>query len=80
MKEETRLLILIRCLGALGGLVGGSILGGILTVLIILITDSTLGLETIWPGVLSGAVIGGVLGLFSPKIGKALAATLKYFP
>jgi hypothetical protein len=69
-----------RCLGALGGLVGGCIIAGLLTVVIILITDSTLGLETIWPGVLSGAVIGALLGLFFPKIGKALAAILNYFP
>ena len=80
MKEDTKPLIFIRGLGALGGIVGGSIIGGVLTGLIIMITDSTLGLRTIWPGVLSGGVIGGVSGLLFPKIGKALAAVLHYFP
>jgi len=80
MKEDTKLIIFIRCLGALGGLVGGCIIGGILTVLIVMITNSTLGLKTVWPGVLSGGVIGGLLGLLFPKIGKALAAILDYLP
>jgi hypothetical protein len=70
MKEDTKLLIFIRCLGTLGGLLGGCIIGGILTVLIIMITNSTLGLKTIWPGVLSGGLIGGALGLLFPKIGR----------
>ena len=80
MKEDTKLHIFIRCFGALGGLVGGCIIGGILTILIIMFTDSTLGLKTIWPGVLSGGVIGGLLGLLFPKIGMILAAILLYFP
>jgi len=80
MKEDTKLTIFIRCLGTLGGLVGGCIIGGILTVLVIMITDSGIGLKTIWPGILSGGLIGGLLGLFFPKIGKALAGILDYFP
>ncbi len=79
MKEDTKLFIFIRGLGSLGGVVGGCIIGGILTVLIIMITNSSLGLNTIWPGILSGAVIGGFLGLLFPKIGKALARILDYF-
>jgi hypothetical protein len=70
MKEDT--IFFIRCLGALGGLVGGCIIGGILTILTIMITDSVLGLRTIWPGVLIGGVIGGMLGLHFPKIVKHL--------
>jgi hypothetical protein len=49
MKEDTKLFIFICCLGLLGGLVGGCIIGGILTILITMITDSALGLKTIWP-------------------------------
>jgi len=80
MKEDTKLLIFIRCLGTLGGFVGGCIIGGLLSILIIMITDSTLGLNTIWPGVLIGGAIGGMLGLLFPKIGKALGAILDFFP
>jgi len=80
MKEDTKLTIFIRYLGALGGLVGGCIIGGIATILIIMITDSALGLKTIWPGVLIGGIIGGILGLLFPKIGKTLSAILDFFP
>ncbi len=45
-----------------------------------MVTDSTLGLKTIWPGVVSGGVIGGLLGLLFPKIGKAVATILDYLP
>jgi hypothetical protein len=80
MKEDTKFLIFIHCLGSLGGLVGGCIIGGILTVLIIMITNSNLRLNTIWPGMLTGGVIGRLLGLLFPKIGKKLAGILDYFP
>ena len=80
MKEDTKLFIFIRCLGVLGGLVGGCVIGGILTILIIMITDSALGLKTIWPGLLIGGIIGGMLGLLFPKIGKALSGILNFFP
>jgi gas vesicle protein len=45
-----------------------------------MITGSALGLKTIWPGVLIGGVIGGMLGLLFPKIGKTLSAILDFFP
>jgi hypothetical protein len=68
--------ILIRILGALGGMLGGGFSGAILLVLIIMVTDSNLGLDNIWPGALIGAIIGGFIGFFSPKIGKILASIL----
>ena len=80
MKDDMKLIIFVRCLGTLGGLVGGCIIGGILTVLVIMIIDSTFGLKTIWPGVLSRGVIGGLLGLLFPRIGKALAGILDCLP
>ena len=68
-----------RLLGTLCGLLGGGIIAGILTILVILVTDSTLGLNTIFPVVICGAVAGAVLSYFFPVIGKAFAEFLKSF-
>jgi hypothetical protein len=78
MKENKKLAIVVRCLGALAGLAGGCIVGGILTVVIVMVANSPLGLKTVWPGVLGGGAIGGLVGLFSPKLGIRLAAILDY--
>ncbi len=69
---------MIRILGALGGLAGGVIIGTILMTLIIVFSGETFGLNNIWPGSLTGAVLGFLLGLAFPKIGKTLAEILNY--
>jgi len=68
-----------RLLGAFCGFIGGGIIAGILTILVILVTDSTLGMNTILPVVICGAMAGSVLGYFFPVIGKAFAEFLKSF-
>ena len=78
MNKNIRLPIIIRVLGALGGFIGGGIIGTILIILVILVTDSTLGFNNIWPGALTGAIIGAILGACFPRIGKTLAEILNY--
>ena len=80
MNENNHLPIVIRVLGALGGFLGGGIIGTILIILVIAVTDSTFGLNNIWPGALSGAIVGAILGICLPKIGKTLAGIMNYFP
>ncbi len=57
--------IAIRVFSALGGLIGGEILGVLVLVLSIIFTDSTFGLSNILPGVLVGAGVGSVLAFVS---------------
>jgi len=79
MNGNNHLPIVIRILGALGGFIGGGIIGTILIILVILVTDSTFGLNDIWPGSLTGAIVGAILGFCFPRIGKTLAEILNYF-
>ena len=62
----------IRVFSALGGLIGGGILGVLVLILFIIFTDSTFGLSTILPGALGGAGVGAILGFCFPKVGMAL--------
>lgn len=64
--------IAIRLFGALGGLIGGGILGVLVLVLSMIFTDSTLGLSTILPGALVGAGVGAILGFCFPRVGMVL--------
>jgi hypothetical protein len=80
MNENNKLPIVIRVISAIGGLLGGAIIGTIFIILLIAITDATLGLNNIWPGTTAGALIGTLLGFFFPRIGKTLAEILNYFP
>ncbi|MBI3060199.1 MAG: hypothetical protein HYY81_13015 [Deltaproteobacteria bacterium] len=59
--------------GALGGLIGGGILGVLVLILSMIFTDSAFGLSTILPGALVGAGVGSVLGFCFPRVGKMLA-------
>jgi integral membrane sensor domain MASE1 len=68
--------IVLRLLGAVGGFWGGGFIGIILLVLIIMISDFTFGLTTIWPGAWIGSVTGAIIGFFFPKAGKCLSDTL----
>ena len=79
MNKNDQIPIVIRVLSALGGFIGGSIIWTILIILVILMSDSTFGLNNIWPGPLIGAIVGTILGSFSPRIGKALWEILNYF-
>lgn len=80
MNKNEDLPIVIRVLGSLAGLLGGSIIGVILVILAIIVTDSTFGLNNIWPGALTGAIVGAILVLCFPKIGKTLSEIMNYFP
>jgi hypothetical protein len=80
MNENNKLPIVIRVISAIGGLLGGAIIGTIFIILLIAVTDSTFGLNNIWPGTSVGALIGILLGFFFPRIGKALAEIVNYFP
>jgi len=79
MNTNSHLPIVIRVLSALGGFIGGAIIGTLLIILAILVSDSTFGLNNIWPGSLIGAIIGAILGSLSPRMGKALWEILNYF-
>ena len=76
MKEEDRLFLIVRFLGAGGGMVGGAMAGTVLIVLLIVFTGFPFGLINIWPGTVVGAIIGSVLGFLFPRIGKALIGFL----
>ena len=77
--EDDNLYLSVKLLGACGGLVGGAVIGTILIILVMVFTGSTFGLTNIWPATVSGAVIGGVLGFFFPRIGKVLIELLARF-
>jgi hypothetical protein len=79
VTEDNKLMMVVRILGALAGLVGGAADGTLLLLLIAVVTGSTFGLSTIWPGTLAGAFIGLVLGFFFPKIGLRLTEILNGF-
>jgi hypothetical protein len=72
MNEDDRLFLIVRFLAAAGGMLGGSMSGTILIVLLMVFTGSTFGLANIWPGTVIGAIVGAVLGFLFPRIGKAL--------
>ncbi len=80
MNENNKLPIVIRVISAIGGLLGGAIIGTVFIILLIAITDSTFGLNNIWPGTSTGSLIGILLGFFFPRIGRRLAEILNYFP
>lgn len=62
----------IRLFGALGGLIGGGILGVLVLILSMIFTDSTFGLSNIFPGALLGAGVGSILGFCFPRVGMVL--------
>ncbi len=64
--------IVIRVFGALGGLIGGGLLGALVLLLSIIFTDSAFGLSNIFPGALIGAGFGLVLGFCFPRVGMVL--------
>lgn len=64
--------IAIRVFSALGGLLGGGILGVLVLILSIIFTDSTFGLSTILPGALVGGGVGAILGFCFPRVGMML--------
>ena len=72
MNADDKLFLVVRCLAAGGGLVGGAMSGTILIVLLMVLTGSTFGLNYIWPGTVAGAIIGTALGFLYPRIGKFL--------
>jgi len=76
MNNKDALPIVIRILGALGGFLGGGLIGIILLVL----TNATFGFKSIWPEALIFAGLGGCLGFIFPQIGKKLADIFNYFP
>jgi hypothetical protein len=80
MNEDDRMFLAIRLLGALGGFFGGGVGGTILTVGLIMITDYSFGLKTIWPGTLAGAFVGALLGFIFPRIGRMLMEIGQFFP
>lgn len=62
----------IRVFSALGGLIGGGLLGVLVLILSIIFTDSTFGLLNILPGALVGAGVGAILGFCFPRVGMVL--------
>ena len=64
--------IVIRILGALGGFLGGGLLG----IIFVVITGATFAMRTVWPSALAGAVLGALVGFISPKLGKYMAELL----
>jgi hypothetical protein len=72
MELEDKLFLIVRCVSAGGGLIGGAITGTILLISLIIVTDSTFGLANIWPGTAGGAIIGALLGFVFPRVGKVL--------
>jgi hypothetical protein len=76
MSENNKLPIVIRILGAFGGLLGGAIIGMIFMAAIIPIADNAS--RFIWPVIIFCALIGMLLGFFIPKI--AAAFLLLPFP
>ena len=78
MNKNDHLPIIITVLSALGGFIAGAVIGTILIILAVLLTDSTFRLNNIWPGPLIGAIVAAILGSFSPRIGKALWEILNY--
>ncbi len=76
MNQNSHLPIIIRLLGAIGGFLGGGVIGAIIIILVIAVTDCTFGLNNIWPGPLTGGIVGAILGYCFPRIGKKLAEAL----
>ena len=74
--DDIRLPFVIRILGALGGLLGGGVIGTLALMLAVMVTGSKFGLTNIWPGTLIGMAIGAILGFLFPIIGKRLAEIL----
>ncbi len=79
MDQNNHLPIIIRLLGAIGGFIGGGVIGAIIIILVIAVTDSAFGLNNIWPGPLTGGIVGAIVGYCFPRIGKTLAEILNSF-
>jgi hypothetical protein len=62
ISDSDKLFLVVRCLGAVGGLIGGAISGTIVIVLLMVVTGSTFGLSNIWSGTVTGAMLGALLG------------------
>ena len=59
---------LMRRLGSgLTGLLIGAVLGLVVLILAIMITNSTFGLTNIWPGAAAGACLGALIGVALPE-------------
>jgi len=63
----------IRLFGALGGLLGGGLLGVLVLILSMIFTDSTFGLSNILPGAVISAGGGSTVGFCFRRVGKTLA-------
>jgi predicted lipid-binding transport protein (Tim44 family) len=74
MNENNKIPVVIRILGALGGLLGGAIIGMVFMAAIIPIAENAS--RFIWPVTIFCALIGMLLGFFIPKI----AAAFLLFP
>ncbi len=54
-------------LGGLGGLLIGTVLGLVLLVLAIMVSNSTFGLTNVWPGGAAGGILGLLVGVTFPE-------------
>jgi hypothetical protein len=70
----------IRILAAIGGFFSGAISGGILFIVVIIISRSDFGFTNAWPASLGGAIAGSILGFLFPKIMRFFITVFTYFP
>jgi hypothetical protein len=64
--------VVLRFAGAIMGLFGGALFGVLILVSGIVLTGSYFGLGNVWPGALTGAFVGFVIGFCFPKAGMTL--------
>lgn len=62
--------LVIRLFGAFGGLFGGALAGVLVLILAMILTGSTFEFRNIFPGAVFGALVGSILGFYSPRLGK----------
>jgi len=65
MKDS--LSLTTRALGAFAGFLGGGMLGIIVLILAMVLARSDFGLDSIRPEALVSAIVGAIVGFFSPK-------------
>jgi hypothetical protein len=61
-RDDSRIPLMLRLLGALAGLLGGGVLGVFVLIVVMIFTDQSFGLRSALPGGMVGAFTGAILG------------------